>query len=264
MDGTNYFSPASSTDSILNSDDAVARRYAAAAKRRDDALCCPVTYDSALLGKIPREIIDKDYGCGDPTAYLRTGDTVLDLGSGGGKLCYIAAQIVGAGGQVIGVDCNQTMLELSRKYQQEMADRLGYANVRFCFGRIQDLALDLDRFHEQLAQLETDGPQRSIEILNLMRSLRSERPMIASDSVDCVISNCVLNLVNADDRKHMFRSIYRVLKKGGRVAISDIVSDEDVPPEMCNDGNLWSGCISGAWREDRFLCRNSSKPVFTA
>jgi SAM-dependent methyltransferase len=246
-------SPAGTTPPVANTDDAVARRYAAAAERREAALCCPVTYDSALLEKIPQEIIDKDYGCGDPTAYVRAGDTVLDLGSGGGKLCYIAAQMVGAGGRVIGVDCNQTMLELSRKYLLEMADRFGYANVDFRFGRIQDLALDLDEFYEQHAHLEADGPQRSIEILNLMRSLRSERPMIASDSVDCLISNCVLNLVNAEDRQQLFREIYRVLKKGGRVAISDIVCDEDVPAEMRNNGHLWSGCISGAWREDRFL-----------
>ena len=86
-----------------------------------------------------------------------------------------------------------------------------------------------------------------------MRSLRSESPMIASDSVDCVISNCVLNLVNPDDRKQLFAEIYRVLKKGGRAAISDIVCDEDVPLEMQQDGHLWSGCLSGAWREDRFV-----------
>lgn len=235
------------------SDDAVKDRYSAAAEQREQALCCPVSYDPQLLEKIPDEIIEKDYGCGDPTAFVRPGDVVVDLGSGGGKLCYMTSQLVGAEGRVIGVDCNQQMLGLARKYRQEMADRLGYANVEFRYGRIQDLALDLDLFHERMSELESDGPEQSIEILNLMRSLRQEAPMIPDDSIDCVISNCVLNLVNPDDRKQLFREIYRVLKKGGRAAISDIVSDEDIPEKMQQDGHLWSGCLSGAWREDRFV-----------
>ncbi len=77
--------------------------------------------------------------------------------------------------------------------------------------------------------------------------------MIATGSVDCVISNCVLNLVNRSDRQQLLQEVYRVLKPGGRAAISDIVCDETVPPEMQADGHLWSGCISGAWREDLFV-----------
>ena len=234
-------------------DSAVAERYAAAARQREAALCCPVTYDAALLDKLPQEIIEKDYGCGDPTAYVREGDTVVDLGAGGGKLCYIAAQLVGKRGRVIGVDCNPAMLALARKYQPEMAERLGYDNVEFRFGRIQDLALDLDQFNERLSRIETQEPHRAIKVLNLMRSLRHKRPMVAADSVDCVISNCVLNLVHPDDREQLFREIYRVLRRGGRAAISDIVCDEDVPADMQDDGHLWSGCVSGAWREDKLL-----------
>jgi len=234
-------------------DGAVRQRYSAAAQEREVALCCPVSYDPTLLEPIPDEIIQKDYGCGDPTAFVREGDVVLDLGSGGGKLCYMAAQLVGASGRVIGVDCNQDMLGLARRYQQHMADALGYANVDFRYGRIQDLALDLDQFHQRMGQLQTEGVEQSLELLNLMRSMRHEAPMIPDNSVDCVISNCVLNLVNPDDRKQLFREIYRVLKKGGRAAISDIVSDEDVPADMQRDDHLWSGCLSGAWREDRFV-----------
>lgn len=234
-------------------DGAVKQRYSAAAQEREVALCCPVSYDPTLLEQIPDEIIQKDYGCGDPTAFVREGDVVLDLGSGGGKLCYMAAQLVGASGRVIGVDCNQDMLGLARRYQQHMADVLGYANVDFRYGRIQDLALDLDQFHQRMGQLQTEGVEQSLELLNLMRSMRHEAPMIPDNSVDCVISNCVLNLVNPDDRKQLFREIYRVLKKGGRAAISDIVSDEDVPTDMQRDDHLWSGCLSGAWREDRFV-----------
>jgi ubiquinone/menaquinone biosynthesis C-methylase UbiE len=246
-------SPEVENASGQHSDSAVAQRYAAAAQEREPALCCPVNYDAKLLEKLPQEIIDKDYGCGDPSAYVKPGDTVLDLGSGGGKLCYMASQIVGAQGRVIGVDCNQEMLGLARKYQGEMADRLGYANVEFHYGRIQDLQLSLDRFDTALNDVAADSSERPLEVLDLIRSLRQEQPMIADDSVDCVISNCVLNLVNPDDRKQLFREIYRVLKRGGRAAISDIVSDEDVPVEMQEDGHLWSGCISGAWREDRFV-----------
>lgn len=105
----------------------VYKRYAAAAQAVEPALCCPVEYSADFLKVIPQEIIDRDYGCGDPTPYVREGDTVLDLGSGGGKLCYIAAQMVGPSGHVIGVDCNREMLELARKHAPTVAKRLGYA-----------------------------------------------------------------------------------------------------------------------------------------
>lgn len=232
---------------------AVRERYSVAAQEREAALCCPVTYDPDLLKNIPDEIIEKDYGCGDPSAFVGEGDVVVDLGAGGGKLCYMASQIVGPTGRVIGVDCNQTMLELARKYQQDMADKLGYSNVEFRYGRIQDLGLDLDVFHQRLSKLDSEGPELSLQIFDLMRRLRTTEPMIPTGTVDCVISNCVLNLVNPDDRRELFREIFRVLKSGGRAAISDIVSDEDVPEEMQKDGHLWSGCLSGAWREDRFV-----------
>ena len=242
-----------STTTHKNSENAVADRYSAAAQEREEALCCPVDYDPKYLQIIPEEIIARDYGCGDPTRYVRPGDTVLDLGSGGGKLCYIAAQIVGESGQVIGVDCNQEMLALARKYQSEMAEKIGCHNVDFRFGRIQDLGLDLDLLSREIDQLELQGHARTLEVLRLQKSLRYDQPLIASNSVDCVISNCVLNLVDPDDRLSLFREIHRVLKRGGRAAISDIVCDEDVPREMQEDGHLWSGCISGAWREDHFL-----------
>ncbi len=235
------------------SDSAIAERYSAAAQARQASLCCSVTYEPKYLEAIPEEIVQRDYGCGDPSAYVRAGDTVVDLGSGGGKLCYIAAQVVGESGRVVGVDCNQEMLTLARKYQDEMAAKLGFGNVDFHFGRIQDLALDLDVLKKEMEGLDRSAPEHALHVMNLMKSLRAERPMIADDSVDCVISNCVLNLVDASDRKQLFREIYRVLKRGGRAAISDIVSDEDVPEEMRADGHLWSGCISGAWREDLFL-----------
>ena len=93
-------------------------------------LCLPVSYDKALLKVIPDEIIEKDYGCGDPSRYIREGETVLDLGSGSGKACYIISQIVGAKGKVIGVDFNPPMLELARKYQKSIGDKIGLSQCR--------------------------------------------------------------------------------------------------------------------------------------
>jgi hypothetical protein len=87
----------------------VRSRYSGAAQAVEPALCCPVDYDAAFLKIISREVRERDYGCGDPTPYVRPGDTVLDLGSGCGKVCFITAQIVGPSGRVIGVDCNQEM-----------------------------------------------------------------------------------------------------------------------------------------------------------
>ena len=80
-------------------------------------MCCPVEYDPQYLRVLPAEIIERDYGCGDPSAFVNEGETVLDLGSGGGKICYIASQIVGAAGTVIGVDTNTEMLSLANKYR---------------------------------------------------------------------------------------------------------------------------------------------------
>src|SRR5262245_20699860 len=122
---------------------AVLQRYGEAAREVESCLCLPVSYDPRLLKVIPDEILEKDYGCGDPSRHIRQSETVLDLGSGSGKACYIISQIVGAGGKVIGVDFNPPMLELARKYQKTIGDQLGYHNVEFRRGRIQDLQTNL-------------------------------------------------------------------------------------------------------------------------
>ena len=232
---------------------AVRQRYAAAAQAVQPALCCAVSYDASLLEVIPPEVIERDYGCGDPTAYVRPGETVLDLGSGGGKVCFIAAQLVGPQGRVIGVDCNAEMLALARRNQPIVAERLGYDNVAFRAGMIQDLRLDLDRLAEQLTRSPVSDRESWLAMRDLERSLRRKQPLVPDSSVDCVVSNCVLNLVDPADRRAMFDEVFRVLRPGGRAAISDIVADEDVPPHLQNNPELWSGCISGAFREDRFL-----------
>ncbi|SMP50386.1 Methyltransferase domain-containing protein [Neorhodopirellula lusitana] len=231
----------------------VHERYAAAAEAVEPALCCPVQYSAELLNIIPQEIIDKDYGCGDPTPFVQSGDTVLDLGSGGGKLCFIAAQVVGEQGRVIGVDCNHTMLNLARQHAPTVAERVGYANVDFRYGLIQDLKLDLDELAVELAKQPISDPTSYLALRNIEEHLRDQSPMIPDDSVDCVLSNCVLNLVRGQDRRQLFAEIFRVLRKGGRAAISDIVSDETVPDRLQQDPELWSGCITGAFREDEFM-----------
>ena len=100
----------------LKTETAVKDRYAPAATVQEPALCCPVQYDPKYLEVIPDEVIERDYGCGDPSQYVNPGETVLDLGSGTGKICFIASQVVGAEGKVIGVDMTDDMLEVARRY----------------------------------------------------------------------------------------------------------------------------------------------------
>jgi arsenite methyltransferase len=231
----------------------VRERYAAGAKERADKLCCPVEYESEYLKVIPREVIERDYGCGDPSRYLHEGETVLDLGSGTGKICFIAAQIVGPGGKVIGVDMTDEMLEVARRNAPIVAERIRYANVEFRKGRIQDLALDLELLDRQLRDNPIADAASFLAADEVAAELRIKHPLIASDSVDVVVSSCVLNLVEHKSKRQLFDEIFRVLKKGGRAVIADIVSDEEVPEEMQNDPELWSGCISGAFTEEGFL-----------
>lgn len=237
----------------MNVEQEVLNRYAEGAKAKQAALCCPTRYDPALLALLPEEIIERDYGCGDPTPYMRPGDVVLDLGSGAGKVCYLAAQIVGPEGRVIGIDLNDDMLALARQYRGEMAEKLGGERVSFHKARIQDVALDLERLEAHLRR----HPVRSLADLARLREYESrerrERPLVPDASVDLVVSNCVLNLVPDADKPALIAEVHRVLKPGGRVAISDIVSDEAVPERLKADPLLWTGCLSGAYQEEAFL-----------
>lgn len=232
---------------------AVKERYGAAANAQEPALCCPVDYDPHYLKIIPQEVIERDYGCGDPSRYLRRGETVLDLGSGTGKICFIASQVVGAEGRVIGVDMTDAMLEVARRNAPVVAERVGFANVEFRKGRIQDLALDLDALEAELQRRPIASANDFLEVEALADELRLKRPLVASDSVDVVVSNCVLNLVDPRSKRQLFEEIFRVLRKGGRAVISDIVSDEEVPEAMQLDPHLWSGCISGSLTEEGFI-----------
>lgn len=201
---------------LADVDRVVRERYTEGAREPAAELCCPVEYDPKYLSAIPPEVLERDYGCGDPSRYVHPGETVLDLGCGSGKICFILSQVVGPAGRVIGIDMTSEMLDVARRNSSIVAERIGYGNVEFLRGRIQDLALDLE-------------------------------------SLDAVVSNCVLNLVPAADRPRLFAEIHRVLRPGGRAVISDIVSDEPVPHHLQEDAELWSGCISGAFTEEAFL-----------
>lgn len=228
-------------------------RYSEGAVERQESLCCPVDYDAELLGLLPREIIEKDYGCGDPSRYVRPGDIVLDLGSGGGKVCYLAAQLVGPEGRVIGVDMNDDMLALARRYQADMAEKLGGDRVRFIKGYIQDLALDVAAMEEHLAAHPVIDAASLAGLRAWQAAQRHQCPLFPDASVDLVISNCVLNLVDDAEKAQLVREIFRVLKPGGRVAIADIIADEPVPAAFKQDPELWSGCLAGAFQEQDFV-----------
>jgi len=237
----------------MSSETAVRERYSGAARAAEAALCCPVEYDPRYLMIIPPEVIERDYGCGDPSRWLKPGETVLDLGSGTGKICFIASQVVGSTGRVIGVDMTDDMLEVARRNAPVVADRIGYANVEFRKGRIQDLGLDLERLDQNLRAHPLADVEGWLAAERLAEQLRCEHPLIADNSVDVVVSNCVLNLVDTASKGKLFEEIFRVLRLGGRAVISDIVSDEEVPDRLQRDPELWSGCISGALTETGFL-----------
>jgi SAM-dependent methyltransferase len=165
-------------------------------------------YTEAELSSIPSEA-NMGLSCGNPTAtaHLREGEVVVDLGSGGGLDVFLAARQVGATGKAIGIDMTPEMIDLARRNQAQGNDGKGYSNVEFHLATIDNLPLP-------------------------------------DNSVDCVISNCVINL--ATDKNAVFREIARVLKPGGRLAVSDIALKQELPAELGNDLMAYVGCIAGA------------------
>jgi arsenite methyltransferase len=154
---------------------------------------------------------------------------------------------------VIGVDMNDEMLTLSRRYLQPLGEKFGFHNVSFVKARIQDLALSWDQAQHWLST----NPIQSMDQIPAFKAecdrLRKETPLIETETVDVVVSNCVLNLVKPEDKAHLFEEIFRVLKRGGRAVISDIVCDETPTEKIMQDPDLWSGCIAGAFLEAQFL-----------
>jgi radical SAM protein with 4Fe4S-binding SPASM domain len=177
---------------------------------------CPTGYNPEDLKHIPNKVLDVSYGCGNPAAIseLTENETVLDLGSGGGIDCFIAAKRVGKNGKVIGVDMTDEMLVTATENAKAVAENLGYDVVEFRKGDLASLPA-------------------------------------ADDSVDLVISNCVINLT--EDKTDVFKEVFRILKPGGRFVISDIVADKPVPGYMKRDKELWGACLSGALTDERFV-----------
>lgn len=234
----------------LDLEDAEQRRYGAAAARPEACLCTPVDY-ALDASHIPARILEVDYGCGDPTPHARSGEVVLDLGSGSGKHCFLMARAVGAEGCVIGVDKTPAMLALARGAVSEVTHALGYPrdNLSFRRGHIENLRWDLDRLEDELRRQPVNG----YEDLATLADRLDRTPLVATASVDLVVSNCVLNLV-ADARKpSLFRELYRVLRPGGRAVIADIVAERPVPPALKQDEELWTGCVAGALPRAAFL-----------
>jgi len=189
----------------------VSERYARAAATGEQ-MCCPTGYNfNDLKTFIPEEVLNISYGCGTPAGLdtVRTGETVLDIGSGGGIDCFEASRRVGSTGRVIGIDMTDTMLEIARRNAPTVARNLGHpaSNVEFRKGIADAMPVE-------------------------------------NNIVDLVISNCVINL--APDKRKVFREMFRILKPGGRFTISDIVADQTVPQYLVHDTEKWGDCLSGA------------------
>ncbi len=182
-----------------------------------EGCCDPITsnlYDEAQAGQIPEAALRASLGCGNPTALakLNPGETVLDLGSGGGIDVLLSARRVGPTGKAYGLDMTDDMLALARENQR----KAGVENVEFLKGEIEHIPLP-------------------------------------GDSVDVIISNCVINL--SGDKDQVLREAFRVLKPGGRFAVSDVVTRGPVPEEVRKSMLLWVGCIAGALQEEEYRAK---------
>jgi arsenite methyltransferase len=169
-------------------------------------------YSDEELKNVPEAAVSSCAACGNPTAIagLKEGETVLDLGSGGGMDAILAAQKVGPKGKVIGVDMTPEMIKLAKKNVKDV----GLRNVEFRLGEIEDMPVE-------------------------------------DDTVDVIISNCVINL--SPDKDAVFREAYRVLRPGGRLTVSDTVTEGGLPEEIKKDLDNWAACISGALDVEDYL-----------
>lgn len=214
-------------------------------------LCSAEQYDKKLLEKIPTAILENDFGCGNPSSYVRSGDSVLDLGSGSGKICYILSQIVGPTGKVFGIDITPEMLNLARSQQEAFANIVGFDNMEFCHASIADMKTDLDKVEALLARSEINNLEKFRAFERRKAEIFDANPLIPDSSIDVVVSNCVINLVRTDEKLSVFREMFRVVRPGGRIAISDNISNIEVPVHLHNDPQLWTACYSGVFQEQK-------------
>jgi radical SAM protein with 4Fe4S-binding SPASM domain len=193
----------------------VKKKFSTAAYNPVADYYCPTGYNPKDLAHIPNEVLDVSYGCGNPAALaaIKKSETIVDLGAGGGIDCFIAAKKVGKKGRVIGIDMTDEMLDKARIGAKKVAEVLGYDIVEFRAGNIMEMPIE-------------------------------------DNSVDLVISNCVINLT--EDKAKVLEEIYRILKPGGRYLISDIVSDKPVPGYLKRDKEMWNACLSGALTDKDF------------
>jgi MoaA/NifB/PqqE/SkfB family radical SAM enzyme/ubiquinone/menaquinone biosynthesis C-methylase UbiE len=190
--------------------------YGQAAEQPQAELCCPTKYDPDAVGHIPQEVLDRFYGCGSPVtdAQPQPGETYVDLGSGAGIDCFIAAKRVGPTGRVLGIDMTDQMLAVATENQRTVATALGYDVVEFRQGYLEQIPVE-------------------------------------DKTADVVTSNCVINL--SPDKPTVFAELWRILKDHGRMVVADIVSDREVPPRLKVNEQLWGECIVGALTEAQFL-----------
>ncbi len=190
--------------------------YSEAAETPNKDILNPVCYDEALISHIPEEARVRSYGCGSPVqdAALQEGETLVDLGSGTGVECFIAARITGERGRVYGIDMLETMLSRANRAKETVEDHLGYKNITFKKGFLESLPLKEETAH-------------------------------------AVISNCVVNL--SEDKTQTFAEIFRILKPGGRAVISDVTCDAPFPAAIQNDPTLRGECIGGAMVQPRLM-----------
>ncbi|MFA7383586.1 MAG: DUF5714 domain-containing protein [Desulfurivibrionaceae bacterium] len=190
--------------------------YGRAALTANEEIVNPFAPDQALANFIPADSRKKSYGCGSPVkdAEPQPGEVLVDLGSGSGVECFMAAARVGPAGRVIGIDMTEEMLHLARVAKAEVAVRLGYDNVEFKKGFLEDIPLP-------------------------------------DATADVVISNCVINL--SPDKRQTLHEIFRILKPGGRLVVSDIVTDEPIPVAIKNNEQFRGECLGGALRQEDLL-----------
>ncbi|MEN8134044.1 MAG: methyltransferase domain-containing protein [Thermodesulfobacteriota bacterium] len=199
-----------------NGQQSVREFYGQAAQRTNTDIANPFGPEGLPLEFIPNESKSRSYGCGSPVndAGLQPGETVVDLGSGSGVECFLAAEKVGPTGRVFGIDMTEEMLALAKESQKSVAEKLGYNNLEFRYGYLENVPLE-------------------------------------DAAANVVISNCVINL--SPDKRRTLHEIFRVLKPGGRLVVADIVTDQQIPTRVRNNEKLRGECLGGALQQEQLL-----------